>query len=440
MTTIQEKLRKHKESLSNSVQAPPELEGRLRSALEKVPTVRKKKHRIKAWAVSAAAVLILMVGMYQYPAFAYYGSKLLGTGELYSLNFSELTEQGYGQPVDKSKTLPDGTVITITGVIADDNGLLMYYSIQRPEGSVFDDNRILRYHVDNIQGFLTDSSSKSGSGNLSEDETLFEAVAKFEPVSPFSRTLTATFSEWLGEGELASYPISFKYEANKAMKSIIKQDISQAVRMDEGSIHFDSITASPTATIVKGHFEMPDDEYPRHFGSTKLLVNGIEVKSWGGGSDRYIEEGVLGFILEFDVLPTDQLESIELLYERGEGFQKVDAPVPLDSPSDRSIKVGNEKLWIRSVTKTAAGYDVVIARKQFTILDSDQVFVRAGGKQVPVASVSGSRPWDLNNGNILWENTYSFNTTDKPESLLLDGFYYLKTYNETVTIPLDNKK
>ena len=86
---------------------------------------------------SAAAALLLIVGTYQYPAFAYYGGKLFNKIELSSLNFSELAEQGYGQTVNKSKTLDDGTVITINGVIADDNALLMYYTIDRPAGSVW---------------------------------------------------------------------------------------------------------------------------------------------------------------------------------------------------------------------------------------------------------------------------------------------------------------
>ncbi|SDW71374.1 hypothetical protein SAMN05518848_102779 [Paenibacillus sp. PDC88] len=45
---------------------------------------------------------------------------------------------------------------------------------------------------------------------------LVEGVYSFEPISPFSRTLTVTFNEWLDNGESASYPISFKFDASKA--------------------------------------------------------------------------------------------------------------------------------------------------------------------------------------------------------------------------------
>ncbi|MFW5438006.1 hypothetical protein [Paenibacillus apiarius] len=47
---------------------------------------------------------------------------------------------------------------------------------------------------------------------------------------------------------------------------------------------------------------------------------------------------------------------------------------------------------------------------------------------------------DLKNAIILWEQTFSFNTTDKPEFLLLDGFEYIKTYNKKISIPVDIKK
>ncbi|WP_339204665.1 DUF4179 domain-containing protein [Paenibacillus sp. FSL K6-3182] len=439
MKTIEERLQEHRQTL-NIVQAPSGLEDRLRNALEHVPAKKRKLNRAMTWVAASAAALLLIVGTYQYPAFAYYGGKLFNKIELNSLSFSEVAEQGYGQSVNKSKTLEDGTVITINGVIADDNALLMYYSIDRPEGSVFTDNSSLRYNVGQMEGFLTDSDPKEGSGNYSKDETQYEGIYKFEPVSPFSRTLTVTFSEWLENGERASYPISFKFEANKAMKSMLKEDISKSVSVDEGLVHYDAITASPTSTIVKGHYEMNDGGYPRFSGITKLYVNGTEVKSWGMQSDHSGEKGKAAFELEFDVLPTDKLETIELVLENFAGYQKIEEPISLASPSDLSIKIGNEKLWIRSVTKTDTGYDIVIARKQFTILETENLSVQSGDSVVPVSSISSSRPWDLKNGNILWEQTFSFNTEEEPAQLLLNGFSYIKTYDKTISIPMEIKK
>lgn len=429
MNTIEEKLQEHKQIL-NRVQAPPELEGRLRNALQNVPAKKRKKNPALTWGISTAAALLLIAGMYEYPAFAYYGGKLLNQSELTSLSFSEVAEQGYGQQVNQSKTLDDGTVITINGVIADDNAFLIYYTIDRPAGSVLDENGFVRYGVDRLQGFLTDANPTQGNGDSSKDETRYEGVYEFEPVSPFSRTLTATFSERLDNGGRASYPISFKFDPTQAMKSIIKEDISKSVPVDQGTVHYDSITASPSSTIVKGHYEL--EEPPRYSADTKLYVNGTEVEFRGMRSDGS------GFKIEFDVLPTDKIKTIELVLENFPGYQKVKEPVSLAAPSDRSIKIGNEKIWIRSVTKTDTGYDIVIARKQFVHLETDHLSIQAGGNVVPVSSISASRPWDLKNGNILWENTYSFNTTDKPELLMLDGFHYIKTYNKTIS--LDIKK
>ncbi|OBZ16404.1 DUF4179 domain-containing protein [Bacillus sp. FJAT-26390] len=439
MKTIEERLQGHKQTL-NIVQAPSELEGRLRNALERVPTKKRNMSRAMTWVATSAAALLLIVGTYQYPAFAYFGGKLFNKIELSSLSFAEVAEQGYGQTVNKSKTLDDGTVITINGVIADDNALLMYYTIDRTAGSVLTENGSFRYDVGKLHGLLTNSGFKEGSGGYSKDETQYEGVYKFEPVSPFSRTLTVTFSEWLENGKRATYPISFKFEANKAMNSLLKEDISKSVPVDQGTVHYDSITASPTSTIVKGHYEMDDEGYPRFPGKTKLYVNGTEVESWGMRSYNPSKKGFPRFELEFDVLPTDKIETVELVLENFSGYQKVEEPISLASPSDLSIKIGDEKLWIRSVTKTDTGYDIVIARKQFTILDRENVSVQAGGIVVPVSSISQSRPWDLKNGNILWEQTYSFHTTEEPESLLLDGFHYIKTYDKTISIPLDIKK
>ncbi|MGG4398165.1 hypothetical protein ABEX25_28230 [Paenibacillus thiaminolyticus] len=119
---------------------------------------------------------------------------------------------------------------------------------------------------------------------------------------------------------------------------------------------------------------------------------------------------------------------------------QLEEPISLASPSDRSITVGDEKLWIRSVTKTDTGHDIVITRKQFVKWRKELISIKAGGNVVPVSSLSTARPWEPKNGNPLWEQTYSFNTTETPEFLLLDGFHYIKTYNKKISIPVDNKK
>ncbi|AIQ40073.1 DUF4179 domain-containing protein [Paenibacillus sp. FSL R5-0912] len=440
MRTIEERLQEHQQ-----IMTPSELEGRLRTALERVPVKTRTRIRVKTWVASAVAAFILTVGIYQYPAFAYYGGKLFSKSELDTMAFAELADHGYGQSVHKSKTLDDGTVITINGVIADDNALTMYYSIDPASGSIYTGdfpagNYSLRYGVDKLEGFLTDSDPLGGSGGGSKDGTRYEGVYKFEPASPFSRTLTVTFSERLENGTVAHYPVSFKFEANKAMKSLLTADISQAVPVDQGTVHYDSITASPTSTLVKGHYELEDGETPRFSAVTKLYVNGIEVNYWSMRSARSGKTGLTEFEIEYDVLPTDKLQTVELVLDNFTGYEQIEQPVSLAAPSDRSILLGEEKLWIRSVTRTGYGYDIVIAGKQFTFLDTETLAVQAGGTTVPVTSISQSRPWDLKNGNILWERTYSFNTEEAPQFLLLDGFHYIKTYDETITVPTDGKK
>ncbi|OPA73031.1 hypothetical protein BVG16_30630 [Paenibacillus selenitireducens] len=427
METIEEKLQEYKQQTVNQMHAPSELEEKLRNALHRVPKKRRSKTKVAAWISSAAAAIILMVGVYEYPALAYFFNINLN-----ALSFAEVVEQGYGQPVNKSTTLQDGTVVTIQGVIADDNVFRMYYTIDRPAGIAFTDDDFRRYGFENLRGFLTNSDSLRGGGGPGKNKSQFVGDHDFKPVSPFARSLTVTFTEWLDNGQKLSYPMTFNFEANKAMKSIIKEDLSASIAVDKGTIHYDHITASPTSTIVKGHYKL--EEYPRFSGETKLYVNGTEVgRSRAGGRNP-------DFQLQFAAFPTDNIHSIELVLENFEGYHKINEPISLSSPSDRSIKVGDEKLWIRSVTKTDTGYDIVIARKQFTFLERDNLSIQAGGNVVPVSSISEERPWDLKNGNIMWEQTYSFNTTDKPEFLLVDGYQYIKTYNKKISIPVDNKR
>src|SRR4030095_379154 len=109
MNTIEKKFQRHKHNL-NQMKAPAQLEDRLRQALHRLPDKKQKRSRAFTWTVSAAAALILIITTYQYPALAYYGGKLLSGRDLTSLNFTEVAEHGYGQTINKSKTLKDGTV------------------------------------------------------------------------------------------------------------------------------------------------------------------------------------------------------------------------------------------------------------------------------------------------------------------------------------------
>ncbi len=40
---------------------------------------------------------------------------------------------------------------------------------------------------------------------------------------------------------------------------------------------------------------------------------------------------------------------------------------------------------------------------------------------------------------MLREQTYSVQTQDKPEFLLLEGFHYIKEYNTRISIPIVHK-
>ncbi|MEK3763047.1 DUF4179 domain-containing protein [Paenibacillus sp. FSL P4-0338] len=434
MRTIEERLQEHQQTMT-----PSELEGRLRKALEQAPVRQKSRAgQARTWVATAAAALLLTVGVYQYPALAYYGGKLFNQTELYTLGFSGVAEHGYGQTVNKSMTLENGIVLTVNGVIADDNALLMYYSITPPPGEVFDEEPSSLYALGHITGFLTNSSPTSG-GGYNKDKTRYEGINKFEPVSPFAKNLTLNVYSYQGEAKPAQAKLSFNFDASKAMKSILVADIHQAVQVDQGTVYYDTITASPTSTIVKGQYKMDNGENPRFSAATKLYVNGTEVDLLSMRSGVNEKTGVAEFQIEYDVLPTDKPQSVELVLDNFSGYQKVEQPIPLASPSDHSVTVGQEKLWIRSVTRTADGYDIVIAGRQFTSLDKDTLAVQAGGATVPVTSISDSRKWDLKNGNILWERTYSFQTTEKPEFLQMDGFHYIKYYRQTIPVPVGEK-
>lgn len=70
------------------------------------------------------------------------------------------------------------------------------------------------------------------------------------------------------------------------MQTEIKQLINKTVKVDNGTIHFDSIVASPTLTVVKGSMNVADyDRISSALHGIELIANGksVEIK----GTETY---------------------------------------------------------------------------------------------------------------------------------------------------------
>ncbi|MGI6227572.1 MAG: DUF4179 domain-containing protein, partial [Peptococcales bacterium] len=133
MTEIEDMLRKQGEKIYQ-IEAPPEMEERMRLALEN--SSRRKRIR-KMWFPKVAVLfMILFLFSSQIDTFAYYGKKLLGYDQVMTGTLRELNELGSGQTIGKSCSFKNGVSITLDGIMLDDNQMLVFYTMKDPRGTV----------------------------------------------------------------------------------------------------------------------------------------------------------------------------------------------------------------------------------------------------------------------------------------------------------------
>lgn len=420
MTDLEQKLAEEKKRLDETT-APEELDGRLRAALEKTP--KRKKSRMPQWISVAAALLLLSFVGYQYNSFAYYGKKLLGFEEIMPDTLSKLNEAGNGQNIDKKMTLQDGSEFTVDGILADENQFVLYYTLSNSEGLEED---IL---FADLTGLFTHSSSRFGTSSMNDDGTQLKGIQTFEPVSPFAKKLTLGFYDNIKQGWKE---IEFPYDPSSAMQTELKQSIKKSVQVDQGRIRFDSITATPSQTTIKGKLKVDNfDRILLGFGGVKLLANGESYEQISGGVSSSFNGNV--FTIDYDALP-EELDSLALSVETFVGYKKVDETIFLTAGEETSGDLGGTEIIISKMDVTLNGLEIKVATEQNILLDD--VTVQVGDNKVPLKTTIGQDYVTDENGQDYKVRTLLFDTDQYPDAISVKGIHYEKKYGETIEIPV----
>lgn len=418
----------------DKITAPDEMEARLRNALSE-KTIPTRKRVTPIWKLAAVAIIFMIFVGYNYNAFAFYGKKLLGFDEVISGTLKDLNEEGMGQLVDKSTKLPDGTILTIDGVMTDENQLIMYYTLTNQNG--FDDpSAIHNIHLSEITGFLTRSSMNSGMSLIDETGTEVKGTYSFDPVSPFSKKLTLHFRAPNLEGSMKQGEIRFPYNPNKAMQTQMKQSIKKTVDVDKGTIQFISILATPTSTVINGRLNVDNfGRLPFAFSGINLIANGEEVNQLGSGF-RSLLRGGYNFELKFDALPSE-LTTLDLVVEQFIGYEEIDAEISLKTLQEEPYVIGGKELWIHEIATTSRGTEVTFVTDQDVLLDG--LSIETSKERTPLSTTTNHREIKLDEGRFgdarfLNERTMIFETELVPETLIIEGIHYMKQYGKKIEI------
>ena len=66
---------------------------------------------------------------YQSDTLAFYGKRLIGYDPIMNGTLKQLNQLGKGQSINKSYTYKNGVVLSLDGIMLDDNQCLAYYTI-----------------------------------------------------------------------------------------------------------------------------------------------------------------------------------------------------------------------------------------------------------------------------------------------------------------------
>ncbi|MBU9723223.1 MULTISPECIES: DUF4179 domain-containing protein [Bacillaceae] len=426
MRNIKDELKKTRKNIGD-LQAPPQLEERLRSALDQ----KRRPTPFKWLSIAASIFLVLAVGVgMNYNAFAYYGKKMIGFDDITEGSLQEVNELGMGQIIGESVMLNDTTTLVIDGMMTDDNQAIVYYTLTDPTGGL--DRAFEFFYPDKLTGWMTNNHATWSRGIVNKDNTEKKGIVSFDPPSPFAKKLTLHYA--IESEERITGDLTFRYRPNEAIQSVVKQRINQTVAMDKGEVKFKSITASPMSTTVTGTLDVSNfSRIPLRLSGVKLVVDGETIPQTGG-SERSSWTGKTNFEINYEGLP-DEFSSIELHVDSFVGYKELNQEIDLRLVDENVVvDVGGEELWVEYVAIGPEQVEITIASEETFLLDRVFVAASESGERTELKTTKGHTHRKLEDGTYIRVRTMIFPTTDKVDTLIIGGIHYEKEYGKVIEV------
>ncbi|WP_130807876.1 DUF4179 domain-containing protein [Senegalia massiliensis] len=428
-----EKMLKNKKKELDKINAPDNLEYRLTKALEdkQIP----KRNKSKLIRIIAASLVFLLIG-YNFDALAFYGKKILGYDNVMNGAIKDLNEQGKGQIINKGYIFENDVSVTLDAIMIDDSQLLAFYTIKDPSGNAQDMIPQL-----SLKGLINEYSPEGGQGKSNEEGTMIKYIQSFETPYFFERTLDFKihlFNENINEeGE-----ISFKIDRDKAMGNTLKSSINKTIKIDREDIHFDSVLASPTRTVIKGSiqniFELAKDTIsnerlrPDRI-EIKLYANDEELQSQGGGSSTDLKG--ITFHKEYDSLPKD-LKSLKLELVSFSGDHDVNEIIDINKEiKNKDFKIYNQNVLINNIEEKKGKTLITITTEEDVVIS--ELYLLIEDKKIELNRITDGKYKKLKDGKILYTRTLEFEDVGENYKLDIRRMTYSKEYNKVIDIPID---
>ncbi|HHT49966.1 MAG TPA: DUF4179 domain-containing protein [Eubacteriaceae bacterium] len=432
-----EDIYQEKRDFFKNIEAPVDMEDRLRGALNNIELENYRFHwnKIKRFSI-VALLLIAFIFTYNYNTLAYYGKRLLGYDGVMSDSLKDLNNLGKGQEIGKSYSFPGGIKITLDGIMVDDSQLLAFYRIEDPSTKNIEDFPDLFFPSIKIRGLIKEYHSNSAQGEIRKEKGEIYWVHSFEPPRIYEKKMRFQGKIQIGD-DYKDFDIPFTLDRNKAMGHSIKQSLNKSITIQNQEIKFKSILATNTQTIIKGSLASILDIILEDFIGESirpqidftLLVNGKVYEPTGSGTSG----GPKGITFEhiFEPLPED-LKDLKLAIINIIVDKRLKKIIPIEKP--QVIKLEDISLEILKISETKDTTEITIKSDDDVLFPNIQLIV--DGEEIDLNEVHSEDYEKTQEGEVLKIRTLSFKGKGNQLKLKINKIHYKNEIYEVVDIPL----
>lgn len=425
-------MRKNQEIVQ--IEAPSNLEARLTLALDKTKPLPANNRR---WipGVAVACLLILLIG-WQTDSLAYIGKKLIGYEKVMNGTLRQLNEMGRGQTIGKSSTLSNHNCITLDAILLDDNQLLAYFTIKSPKGNLDEISigpgllirgKLLSYHMNHAQG------------EIDYDNNEIKYVASFDPPLWLEKNMKLIYED---RENLETTSISFTIDRNEAMGCTLKKDLKQTVTSGSATIRFDTITASPTVTVINGMIQNPLELVRDQIIGERirpgridfqLVANGNELSQQSSGLSTDVKG--ITFSNQFDALP-EGLKSLQIKLNSFCADYDVNQTITVEKDkSDQEYSILQQQIIVNDVSESGGDTYLNLTTQESVVLT--KVCMIIDGQKVSLEDTSSDKYEKKTNGTILHTRILHFKGKGRELQLCIERMTCSQPCDKVIDIPLD---
>ena len=380
--------------------------------------VKSRKKRNKIWSVVVAALIFFsfVTSIRVSPVFANAVASIPGMEKFvdliqYDKGLEAIFKNDYYQKVDAVQT-KSGLTLTIDGVILDETGMNIYYTLQSKEAV----NGLSIQSVD-LKNAPPGGISYGGSSPFEKSRELASQIKYYFQEPTLFKDLSFTVEmDVLFQGETISFSLPFELKENvKQGKTIV---LNEEVEIESQKLTIKEITIYPLRVAVTIAYDEANTKTILGFEDMRLVDEKGEV--WGS-----IVNGITARGMETYFLQSNYFEQPEKLYLRINKLQALDkdeATLVIDTEKGEILN-GPKDDRLQIVEASRSGMHLVMPDRDgdsshhYEIISTGK---DANGNKIHISSTGmhvdeeGTRHWDMTFETSNYTNPLSFELTSYP--------------------------